>query len=376
MRLFPHGRVGISRRVVFRVHLWTGLAVGGYALLMGLSGAALVYHAELQARAYPQFFGDPPAGGRLANPTSVEHELRRQYPGRRFTGFDYPTARRHSFRAYVAGGGELRTVFLDPRSGRLLGELPRDGWIQRLHDLHSNLLLGATGYVISGVASASLVVLVLTGFVLWWPGASYWTDSLTVHAGRGWRRVIREFHWVSGFWTAGLLLVWAVSGVYFCFPGPFREAVAAVLPLSASRAPTSALTDVPGGGVPSESLLARAQAFVPGAHVARLFLPSTETASFAVVLARAEHGDFDTSDEVTVYFDRYTGEFLGLDDQSDRSAGDDVMRWLGLLHFGSFGGTPVKLLWLTTGLVFPGLAVTGAVMWWTRRSGNQRRDDL
>ena len=110
--------------------------------------------------------------------------------------------------------------------------------------------------------------------------------------------------------------------------------------------------------------------------MARVFLPASETASFAAVLARVEHGDFDTSDEVTVYFDRYTGELLGLDDQSGRTVGDNVMRWLGVLHFGSFGGTPVKLLWVVTGLVFPGLAVTGVVMWWTRRSGNQRRDDL
>ena len=376
MRPFPRPNAGITRRVVFLVHLWTGLVVGAYALLMGLSGAVLVYHAELQARAYPQFFGDPPVGGILATPTVVADALRQQYPGYRFTGFDYPTARRHSFLAYVAGDDELRTVFLDPRSGRVLGELPRDGWIQRLHGLHSNLLVGATGYVISGAASASLFVMSLTGLILWWPGLSRWTDTLTVHAGRGWRRATREFHWVSGFWTAGLLTVWAISGVYFCFPGPFREAVDTILPLTTSRAPVSTPTGFPREDVPSEMLLARAQALVPGAGAARVFLPATETASFAVVLARVEHGDFDTSDEVTVYLDRYTGELLGLDDQSDRSTGDEVMRWLGLLHFGSFGETPVKLVWLVTGLVFPGLAVTGAIMWWTRRSGNQRRDDL
>ena len=92
--------------------------------------------------------------------------------------------------------------------------------------------------------------------------------------------------------------------------------------------------------------------------MARLFLPTTEAASFAVVLARSEHGDFDASDEVTICFDRYTGKLLGLDDQGSRSVGDHVMRWLGVLHFGSFGGTRVKPLWVATGL-----AVTGVVMW-------------
>ena len=374
MSVVPRPAAGAARRVVLLVHLWTGLVVGAYALLIGLSGAALTFRAELQAHAYPQFFGGPPTGGLLADPTVVVEQILQRYPGYRFSGIDYPTARRHSFLAYLAGDGELRTVFSDPYSGRVLGELPRDGWIQRLQELHFTLFLGPAGYVVSGVGAMCLVMLVLTGLILWWPGLPRWTEALSVHADRGWRRVVRECHWVTGFWTAGLLLLWALSGVYFCFPGAFREVVNAVLPLTTPVAPVSA-NSLPGGDVPSEVLVSRALARVPGATVARLFLPATETASSGVVLARREHGDFDTSDEVTLYFDRHTGEFLGRSDQNARTAGDRVITWLGVLHVGSFGGTPVKLLWMVTGLAFPGLAVTGAVMWWTRRPGPQRRDD-
>ena len=297
------------------------------------------------------------------------------YPGYRFSGIDYPTARRHSFLAYLARDGEaLRTVFSDPLTGRVLGELPRDGWIQRLQDVHFNLLMGSTGYVVSGIGAMCLVVLVVTGLILWWPGVSRWTEALSVHTGRGWGRVIRECHWVTGIWTAALLLLWAITGVYFCFPGPFRDAFNVVLPLTTTRPPVSAGRLV-GEDVPFNVLVSRAQALVPGTQMARLSLPSTDTGSVGVVLARREHGDFDTSDQVTAYFDRYTGDPLGLDDQSSRSAGDHVIRWLGVLHVGSFGGTPIRLLWMVTGLAFPLLAVTGVVMWWTRRSGHERRDD-
>jgi uncharacterized iron-regulated membrane protein len=375
MRAIPGPTAGVTRRVLLLVHLWTGLVVGSYAVLIGLSGAALTFRAELQGRAYPEFFGGPSATGALADPTVVVEQLRQRYPGYRFSGIDYPTARRHSFLAYLARDGEeLRTVFSDPVTGGVLGELPRHDWIQRLQDVHFNLLMGATGYVVSGVGAMCLVVLVLTGLILWWPGVSRWTEALTVHTGRGWRRVIRECHWVTGAWTAGLLLLWAITGVYFCFPVQFREAVNVILPLTTPVAPVSAYR-LAGGDVPSEVLVSRAMARVPGAQVARLFLPATATASAAVVLARREHGDFDTRDEVTVYFDRHTGEFLGLNDQSGRTAGDRVMAWLGVLHVGSFGGTPVRALWMVTGLAFPLLAVTGVVMWWTRRSGKQRRDE-
>lgn len=373
MRPFARQTAGLTRRALLLVHLWTGLVVGAYALLIGLSGAALTFRAELQAHAYPQFFGGPPYGGGLADPTAVVDQIRQRYPGHRFSGISYPTPSRHTFLAYLAGEGGLRTVFSDPQSGRVLGELPREGWIQRLQDLHFTLLLGRSGYVVSGVGAACLIVLVLTGLILWWPGLARWTEALGVHPGRGWRRVVREAHWVTGVWTAGLLLLWSVSGLYFCFPGPFRDAVSILLPLSTPRPPVSA-GGAAGEDVPYDVLVSRGQALIPGGHMARLMLPATEAASVGVVLARQPHGDFGTSDEVMAYFDRHTGALLALDDRSSRTVGDRVMTWLGALHVGSFGGTPVRVLWTATGLVFPVLAVTGVTMWWTRRSRHSRRD--
>jgi uncharacterized iron-regulated membrane protein len=37
-----------------------------------------------------------------------------------------------------------------------------------------------------------------------------------------------------------------------------------------------------------------------------------------------------------------------------------------MLHFGNFGGTPVKILWCLLGLAPMALFGTGALMWWNR----------
>jgi uncharacterized iron-regulated membrane protein len=105
---------------------------------------------------------------------------------------------------------------------------------------------------------------------------------------------------------------------------------------------------------------------VSGAQLARFGIPSGERGAYSVVLARTRHGDGDSTDEVTVYFDRYTGAELAVIDQSGRTAGDVFLTWLGRLHVGNFGGLPVKLLWFAAGLVFPLLFVTGGIMWWNR----------
>lgn len=73
-----------------------------------------------------------------------------------------------------------------------------------------------------------------------------------------------------------------------------------------------------------------------------------------------------TNDEVSVYFDRYTGELLDVRPERGTSAGDLLMVWLFPLHAGWFGGIGVKVLWALLGLSFPLLFVSGAVMWWNR----------
>jgi uncharacterized iron-regulated membrane protein len=113
-------------------------------------------------------------------------------------------------------------------------------------------------------------------------------------------------------------------------------------------------------------VVARAQAHMPDAQLARFVIPSGPAGTYGVVLARNAHGDWDSSDEVTFYFDRYSGDLLGADEASGRTAGDVFLTWLGLLHVGTFGGITVKIIWFAAGLAMPVVAVTGVVMWWNR----------
>jgi uncharacterized iron-regulated membrane protein len=46
--------------------------------------------------------------------------------------------------------------------------------------------------------------------------------------------------------------------------------------------------------------------------------------------------------------------------------GDVFLQWLTRLHFGRFGGWPIKATWTVIGLLPLILFVTGAVMWWNR----------
>jgi uncharacterized iron-regulated membrane protein len=93
--------------------------------------------------------------------------------------------------------------------------VPSVEWIV---DLHENLLFGTKGRFVNGVGAICVVLLCLTGTVIWWPGISNWRRALTVN----WRSFFARFTWdlhsALGFWSFLFVLMWGISGFYFCFP--------------------------------------------------------------------------------------------------------------------------------------------------------------
>ncbi len=347
-----------------------GLVAAAYVCLIGVTGAALVFRPEMQRAAFAGIF-DPrrPPGTADAPAADIVSKLQAAYPHSRLLGIDYPTARRGTYLSYLVQSNQLVTAYSDPVSGAVIGELPKRSWITRLQDLHFDLLAGRTGRAVNGAAAFALVVMFATGLVIWWPGVTRWTRAFFVDFSKPWPRIVWEVHGAVGVWLFALLMLWAVSGVEFAFPRQFRRAVNAVLPLTVARTPES--MPRAGAGLTVDALpglVAEAHQLVPGAKMGRIVMPSTPTAPIQLLMAYKDHGDFDRSDEVMLYFDQYSGHLIERQDTAlvAMSAGDQLMKWMGPLHVGSFAGLGVKILWAVLALSFPLLAVTGIVMWWRR----------
>src|SRR5438477_6125149 len=96
------------RRALFQVHLWSGITVGLYILMISVTGSVLVYRNELYRAATPGLI--------------------------------------------VSKGSGLRLRLSDPRSGSNPGNsVPTGIWlVSKLLDLHDNLLGGPTGRRVNG----------------------------------------------------------------------------------------------------------------------------------------------------------------------------------------------------------------------------------
>lgn len=357
------------RRALFQVHLWVGVLAAVYVVVVSVTGAALVFRIHVQRAVHPHLF-TPSADGPLADAATVLERVRDAYPSGRISGIDAPTAARPTYLSYVTSEDQFRTVLIDPVTAEMLGELPDRSLVGTLQDLHFDLLAGPTGRVVNGIGGFCLLVMCLTGLVVWWPGRAAWRRGFAIDWARPWKRVTWELHSAVGIWAVVLVAMWSVTGIYFAFPTEFRSAVNWISPITVSPTPTS---DAAGAGAEPRptwrALIERARQRAPDEFVARVVVPATEQSPFLVLFSEVRPTPVGTRDLRSVYLDQFTGEPLHEPPRAARTLGDTIMRWVGPLHVGNFGGVGVKLVWLITGLAPVLLAVSGLILWWTRVVG-------
>ena len=68
-----------------------------------------------------------------------------------------------------AGGNRFLTLLVDPVTAEILGELPDRSLVRTIQDLHFDLLAGRTGRIVNGVGAACLLLMCISGLVIWWP---------------------------------------------------------------------------------------------------------------------------------------------------------------------------------------------------------------
>ncbi len=216
------------RKALFQIHLWAGLAIGLYVVVISLTGSVLVYRSELR-----QYFNPEPrtvaVTGTRFSPDALVAATRDHFPEAEIEVWTEPDEPDLAVTMSVEepGGGGRDLLLFDPYTGEYLGNSLPVGW--RLTtwtlDLHDNLLGGEAGRTVNGLGAALLGVMALTGLVIWWPGTEGWKRALLVDWRASWRRVNWSIHSAFGFWTLLFIGMWAFTGVYLAFPEPFTAVV-------------------------------------------------------------------------------------------------------------------------------------------------------
>jgi len=210
------------RRAIFQVHLWSGIGLGLYVLLTSVTGSILVFRNELYVAATR-----PPVTVKASGPRLTDEALSaaaaRAHSGYSVVRIGRTRTADQAVAIELKRGTDVINRLFDPYTGKDLGNtVPLGIWlVSRLIVLHDDLLAGRTGRTVNGAGALLLVLLALTGLVVWWPGKKAWRGSLALHRGVGWRRVTWDLHSAIGFWTIAIILMFALSGAYLGIPQPF-----------------------------------------------------------------------------------------------------------------------------------------------------------
>lgn len=360
------------RRLGWVLHRYVGLGVGLLLLLTGLSGSALVFRDEIEAFMSPQTHMTTAHGA----PLPVDRLLqivRAAFPDDRVIAIRMP-ATPHRTTLFRMNAAHDLEVFVDPYSGAIVGSQNQNRSLMgRILRLHTTLLAGESGETLLGINGLLLVVLCLTGVVVWWPRRKNRLQAQTPAGPVRRRARTATLHRRTGIVSAVLLTVTALTGAGLVFDKP----VAALIDTLTDSPPRGVAPRVRATGEPVHASL---DAML---RVADRVLPGTTTwinlprAPEAPVLVRKKHStESHPNGRNFVYFDPYTGAMLRVDRTDAAALGTRITNLFYPLHTGAVGGTPGRMIQAVVGVTPALLFLTGLAIWGRRRARGTHRTSV
>lgn len=360
-------------RLWYWVHKWTSLVCTLFLLLLCLTGLPLVFGHELD-----HLFGNGVEVARMPGHVArapvdgiVADALARR-PG---TAVRFVTADDEepvwfvsvSFRDAPRQGGALLTY--DARTGELLRDTPlRSGFMLLMVKLHTDLFAGLAGTLFLGFMGLLFVASIVSGIVVYGPLMKKLPFG-TVRRERSARLKWLDVHNVLGMATVSWAIVVGVTGVLLTLAKPTytmwqaTELKSMVAPFAAQPAPVAL--------APLQRAIDVAQAEEPDMVVAFVAYPGTPLAGprhYAVFMRGEAHITSRLIKPVLV--DAETGRFAAKREMPWYVA---ALRISGPLHFGDYGGMPLKLLWAVLDVIVIVLLGSGLYLWLGRMRSAQAR---
>lgn len=354
------------RKRLYRWHSWAGFQLALLTFIVLLSGTLAVLGNEIdwlldKNRRIQAFDGAPAWSAMYAT-------ARQRYPGRPVQMLSLGELPTMAAQARIRlEDGRPRRLFLDPASGRALGE---GHWlsVQRLlRDFHRYLFIlpSGLGLPIVTVVALVLALQLVTGLT----SVRKWGKGLvTLRSNRGLRVFLGDLHRSSGLWSTWFTALMVVTSLWY-----FAEWV---IHASGGRAaaPMTAVSAPSGSSVPLRPLgdyVTAAENAYPGFETRSILFPDERRAQ---LILTGRGGDWlvrDRAARITVA----AADARVLAVQRPESL--TTLQYLADLadpwHFGDVGGLATKLLWFLFGAVLTGLSATGVWLTWRRtRAGPTR----
>ena len=366
--------------VLFTLHLWLGLGSGLLFSIVCATGFLIALHPILEVRFNQEVLlvqQDPKSV--LPSDEVIAQGLKELKSSPRSVLIPSEPER-----AWILRGQEHR-VYLDPTSGKALGELPTfwEDSYRTLVRLHRWLLLDSeVGRPITGAATLIYLVILASG-------AGLWLNKCYRNLGRGlsfrrnvgWKRWTYDAHLVLGIYALLPLFLMSATGLYWSYREPYKAVVYAVL--DGAPAPKVAKKEKKKKGeappkqtdLPYQKILDTVNAELPYPGEIRFGFPNLDSSTIEVEKIRvAGPFQFPTRDELVL--DVKTGAVVSKKPFDSMSRAEKLLSQIYNLHTGAFLGDLTLVLYLLATVVGTSLPITGTIMWWNRQRGLRKAKEI
>lgn len=352
----------------YLVHKWTSLVATIFLLLLCLTGLPLIFHEEIEH----YFEQHPPLRPLTADAPQIDYDkviagALAARPGEvvRFVGFDPqdPLGFVITATGLVPPPLDGHIQPFDTRTGELFAPEPADdGFMNLMLRLHTDLFMGLPGYLFLGVMGLLLVASLVSGVVVYTPFMRK-LDFSTVRSGRSRRLKWLDLHNVLGIVTLAWVLVVGITGVINTLALPIQG----MWQTGQLAEMTAPYKDAP----PLERLgslhkaLESARNAAPDMVPSFVAFPGTQFSSqhhYAVFMRGTTPLTARLLKPALV--DARTSE---LTDMREMPLYVKTLLVSQPLHFGDYGGLPLKIIWALFDLVAIVILGSGLYLWLSRR---------
>jgi uncharacterized iron-regulated membrane protein len=358
----------------FLWHRYMGLIAGIFMIIVGLTGAVMVFRTEISHLANYALTHVQPQGEQVSI-ASMYETIKTNYSDYKIDYLEEMPGGSYDF--WLSKDEETTSVFVNPYTGNILGTWNHDDiWLSKVVELHYSLLGGTVGTYVMGVMAVLLFLLCVTGIVLW-PGWRKLVNGFKIKWQGHPQRVNFDIHKVAGIVTAIFIGLAAFTGAWWNLDEGLHltDALYAVTgtPTSWQEDPVSKVVAGQPPLAPMavyDQMIAEAQAMLPKAKLTSFGLPTDETGTYSVWLKLPFEGNY-YGDNI-IYFDQYSGKLVRADITGQKPLVRYLLDSFSAVHYGTFWGLPTRILYVLVNLALVVLVITGFALWNFKRVAAQK----
>lgn len=364
------------KKLIGKIHLWLGLSSGIIVFIIAITGCLYAFQEEIQNITEEYRFVKEQNLDFLP-PSKLVGIAKKELPNKLLHAIKY-NEKNNAVEAefYQYEPSYYYTVFINPYTGKVLKTVNHEeGFFAFILDGHFNLWLPhEIGQVVVSVATLIFLVLLVSGFILWYPknkNAAKQRFSFKWKKGTKWKRKNYDLHNITGFYMLIIGIIFAITGLvwgfqwfaysYYTMSGG-EKSLLYEEPLSKINQKVSTTMVKP-----LDAVWLQMQREYPLAKSIEIHPPETNMSTIAAN-ANSDKGTYWKIDYR--YFDQYSLKEIPVSHiwgrkKADKIA-DNLMKMNYDIHTGAILGLPGKIFAFLCSLLIASLPISGCYIWWGR----------